>query len=74
MWLVTDLVALPLVGDGRLTSVGDKPRLYLRHSKFSPTKIGAQFSRHQLRTEVRSMEFHNLRHQKPTMPLALASG
>jgi len=49
-------------GDGCLTAVGDKPRRYHRHL-FSPTKVGAQFFRHQLRTEVRSMVCFRLRCQ-----------
>jgi len=61
--LVTNLAASPLVGDGRLTSVGDKPRCYLRHSNFSPTKVGAQFLRHQLRVKTRSMKFRVLCYQ-----------
>jgi len=54
-WLMTNLVASPLVGGGRLIAVGDKPRRYLRHSGFSPTKVGAQRNRHQIRTKVRSI-------------------
>jgi hypothetical protein len=53
-----NLVASPSMGDGRLTAVGDKPRRYLRHSKFSPTEVGAQVLRHQLRVETRSMEWY----------------
>lgn len=34
-WLMTNLVATPLAGDGCLTVVGDKPQCYIRHSKFS---------------------------------------
>ena len=30
-WLMANLVALPLVGDGCLIAVGDKPRRYLHH-------------------------------------------
>ena len=39
-----------------------------------PTKVVAQVLRYQLWAEARSMEFHDLRHQRPTMPLALVSG
>ncbi len=60
---MTDLVASPFMGDGRLTVVGDKPRRYHRHSRFSPTKVGAQFLRHQLRVKTRSMKFRVLHHQ-----------
>ncbi len=67
---MTNLVASPLVGDGCLTAVGGKPRRYFWHSKFSPTKVGAQFLRHRLRTEVRSMVCFWLRHQLRTEVLS----
>ncbi len=54
-WLMTNLVAPPLMGDGHLTAVGGKPRRY-RNSKNSPTKVGAHVFRHQLRVKTRSMK------------------
>ena len=57
-WLMTNLVASPFMGDGRSIAVGGQaPTLpsTIDIQNFSPTKVGAQFLRQQIRAKARSL-------------------
>ncbi len=60
-WLITNLVASPFMGDGRLTAVWASPDATIYHRlalpislSLVPSKSALNFLRHQLRTKVRS--------------------
>jgi len=74
-WVVLEEAARE--GEAILTHDLNYGRLLAFSGASKPSVVVVRLSRptpNQLRTEVRSMKFGDLRHQQPTMPLALASG